>query len=464
VKENNKIISENELPFSVPNADHAWEEMRKLLDEDRPEVVPVLPLGKPGFSTFLKYFTGAAILLLIVSVAYLTIRPSNNNNSPVEKIVDAQVKPEDIFSDSGKNSSQSQPALLNNNQGHELSTENNAMEKGSMNVVKSGGSLIKSDHTGRIIAGETGSLARKNDKGNSDKNKILIGAAGNKKGDQITNAEKPESTIADRYVFKPSVIPAPGIGAAENDSSNKKLNLTANDTTALATENPAPHIELPAEKWTINTGLHWTIPIPLNGGSNYFIGPNGQSQPYSLLLPGAWIQAEKEKQLVTFDVNPFAVSLPPAKVFRTITGVENVQDTLVQTTDQRTLIKTFGLSAGVSYQYKIFSNWWAGAGVQMVFWKRAVAGSAAAINKVPIGGTAGVITNQQSVYKLTDEWSYFSKVQASISTEIFYKAPKWQAGLRLGLPITPLAQQDGPKYFLRGELLYRLHLTQIHLR
>jgi hypothetical protein len=456
------MIGENELPFSVPNVDHAWEEMRKLLDEDRPEVAPVLPLNKPGFSALLKYFSGAAILLLIFSVAYLIIRPSGNNNSTAEKIVDASVKPGNIPVDTLGNSTQSDNGSFTSDQDRELSADNVTGKKEEMNTAESAGSLFQTDNNRRMIAGKNSHSSGKKVTMQSDQNKMPASIALNNK-DALSNKENPEKSIRDISESHSPAASAPIDAASDRDSSNAKMEMAENDSTAAASDNVAPHIELPAEKWTINTGLQWTVPAPLNGGSNYFIGPNGQSQPYRLLLPGAWLQAEKEKQLITFDINPFAVSLPPAKAFRTITSVENVQDTLVQTTDQRTLVKTFGLSAGVTYQYKIFSNWWAGGGVQMLFWKRAVAGSAAAINKIPMGGTAGVTTNQQSIYKVTDEWSYFSKIQASISTEIFYKAPKWQAGFRLGVPITPLAQQDGPKYFLRGELIYRLHLTRIHL-
>jgi hypothetical protein len=463
VKENNKLIGENELPFSVPNVDHAWEEMRKLLDEDRPEVAPVLPLGKPGISSLLKYFTGAAILLVIISIAYFITRPTGNYISPAGKIVGEPVKPGNIIIGTDSDSTPSKPELFVNEHEREVPGENVAGRKAKMNTLTGKGTLLKDENTARITGGNNRKTSAKTGIRQVGQHKIPPGVALNQK-DALSIDEKTSNTIREVDESNTAATSAPVDANVNRDSVDAKLKTTISDTATAPAEDQAPHIELPAEKWKIDAGLQWTLPVPSINSSNYFAGPNGQSQPYRLLLPGAWIQAEKEKQLITLDINPFAVSLPPAKVFRTITSVENVQDTLVQTTDQRTLIKTFGLSAGVAYQYKVFSNWWAGAGVQMMFWKRAVAGSSSAINKTPMGGTAGVTTSQQSIYKLSDEWNYFSRIQATISGEVFYKTPKWQAGIRLGLPITPLAQQDGPKYFLRGELLYRLHLTQIHLR
>lgn len=462
MKEPKKIISENELPIAAPSADLAWDEMRKLLDEDRPEAAPLLPLHKPGFGSIMKYLTGAAFLLLIISLAYFFNSTSKDNKTLNTKIVDAPVEPGSMPIDSGLNTPQSKAEGLGSDLNSELSPDKVAGKNEKVDIPKGAGTLLQSRNTGRNITLK---------KSNSDGRKDIIQSGQHQmppevsliKKEEIADEKKPGNATSDVVESLSSASSGTADAASDKKSSDAKLKMASSDSTATPAEEPAPHIELPAEKWTINTGLQWTIPVPSLNGSNYFAGPNGQSQPYRLLLPGAWVQAEKEKQLITLDLNPFAVSLPPAKVFRTVTSVENQQDTLVQTIDQRTLVKTFGLSAGVAYQYKVFSNWWAGAGVQMLFWKRAVARSSSAINKTPMGGTAGVTTNQQSIYKVTDEWSYFSKIQASISAELFYKAPKWQAGFRLGLPITPLAQQDGPKYFLRGELIYRLHLTGIHL-
>ncbi len=448
-----KLIDEHQLPLSAPPVDQAWEEMRRMLDEDKPKATPLLPLLKPGYARVVKYLSGAVLLLLLISVSFFIYSPFGNKDVS---------KPPFVSSSSDQTlKNLRQPATA----GDRSTSNSSAINKNDLTINSNKKQMHTDSLTEKSENKQFANLQLKSNtvtvQKNNDREKNIPSAI----GDGIINQFEYKSIIdtgmnSDTEGNLNMQVPV----TVTSGNLDAVLEMDTNEPKASVVGDAPPHIELPEEKWTISTGLLWTLPVPLYNASNYFIGPNGLSQPYRVLLPGAWIHAEKEKHLMTLEINPFVSSLPPSTVFRTVTTFQNNQDTLVQTKDERSLVKTFGLSAGVGYQYKIISNWWIGAGVQMHYWFRAVAASNAEVQKIPMGGTIGTTTNQSHIYTLTDEWSYFSRMQVSLVPEIIYKTPKWQSGFRLCIPITPLALQDGPKHFLRAEFVYRLKLLDIHLK
>jgi hypothetical protein len=199
----------------------------------------------------------------------------------------------------------------------------------------------------------------------------------------------------------------------------------------------------------LQAGLQWSKQVPFAGADNYFIGPNGASQPYRVLLPGAWLSLQADRYLFMAEVNPFATTLFNPKPFVTIINqVNNGQTTQTET---RSLAKLFGTSAAIRTDYNIAGNWWAGAGIQANFWSKGVRNN----YYTQTGG--GNTTQFKTTTSLSDsDWVYFFKMQVRGDAELMYKTPYWHVGIRTGLFLMPIAQNyGGPKSPLQTELFYR---------
>lgn len=111
-------------------------------------------------------------------------------------------------------------------------------------------------------------------------------------------------------------------------------------------------------------GLQWKGTLPLYGTKNYFTGPNNHSQPYNLLIPGAWVSATfNNKHELLFLVKPAEWYMSNKKLFDSTHGFQMIGFDTVGTRRSNTLVKTGGLYAGLQYNYHINDNWIVGAGI-----------------------------------------------------------------------------------------------------
>jgi hypothetical protein len=222
----------------------------------------------------------------------------------------------------------------------------------------------------------------------------------------------------------------------------------------------AANLETPGDdsRWKWMAGLSWTLQLPTTSGKGYFTGPDTKSQPYRLIIPGVYFQAQYEKHQMSAELNPFLSNMVPSKPFRANSETEVFPDTTVVKEQSRSLRKLFGASLGFGYANNVAGRWWLGGHVQFAWWRKAIATSAGDIKKYPSNGSPPVVLPFSETYRLENEWSNFSRNQLLLSGDAFYGAKKWQAGIRIGYGFTPLAKNEGPSHPLRLELMYRLRL------
>lgn len=466
-----KLTGETRFPIPVPSTDMGWEAMRKRLDDEMPEAAAIVTKKDAQPHTTNKLTRLLLLLLLFLVTGFVAVMMSKNksgkgiNPSTIPEKYSANGKPKQ---DDKLNEENKPVGTIKNNGNaaepgkkitrHDLSTVEPA-NKVTTNPARFNKVLPgNKDHTPGLTAAKK--VKTTNNRNAFVKNKTSKTG----KGKLNTKNQNHDTLLADnkhiagnRTITSDSVvqkkISSSGTIAKFKTNGEKKLD-------SIATDTPVPTSN---SGWKLDGGGYWNLQVPTAATSSYFLGSNARSQLYRVILPGAWVQAQNEKHLVTFEVNAFASNLIPAKAFRTFTTYENIPDTTIVTVQTRTLRKVFGLSAGLGYGQNISGNWWLGSHLQSFWWRKAVAASNGEIQKYPANGSPAVIIPVKENYTINDEWSYFSNLQFYLNAEGIYREAKWQAGLRMGMAITPLAKNDGPSRSLRLELLYRLKLFNLKM-
>ena len=438
--DNKNLTGDKNFPIAVPPADTGWRDMRRRLDDEMPEGTAIINKNHHE-SRPLNKLSRLLILLVLFSLAgYMVIVVSNKKNENKLTTIAGGY--------SNKNEKDTITAVPITDNGNEITAYPEQRSEFVAGKIKyktnrNTSIAIKSSNYSNIA---TKSRPLKTAKGKNDKTKQ----------EKITNPVPADNTIDKSSVAE-----------SANMDKNKPTSLaliTAPKTKVEKKPDSLASVTPPSpetREWKLKGGLSWSFQVPTASTGEYFTGANTKSQPYTIFLPGAWIQAEQERHLLTFELDPFASNLLPQHPFRTFSTYESISDTTVITVQTRTLQKLFGASAGLGYAYNVSGSWWLGGGLQFFWWREAVASSTGEIQKVPTNGSPSVITSFKVNYAIEDEWSYFSKFQACINTEGIYKVEKWQAGLRMGLGFTPLAKNEGPSHPLRFDLFYRLKLFNI---
>lgn len=193
------------------------------------------------------------------------------------------------------------------------------------------------------------------------------------KNKKRTLREKPKLTaadVADDYPEKRSSFVKDKAMQGETDKTlpfafPKQIRLT--DSILVRANRPLPaslfqgpvHADSNHKKDVlVQAGLGWNVPVTANEHNYYAKGPDGSNQLYRLLLPGAWISLNKNKQRLIAAVNPFFTAPASEKV-----------DDSIRIFDKQT-IKTFGFQAGIQYGYQVTRHWWVGGGMDANWWKK----------------------------------------------------------------------------------------------
>ncbi|HEY4147846.1 MAG TPA: hypothetical protein VGM41_02900 [Chitinophagaceae bacterium] len=188
---------------------------------------------------------------------------------------------------------------------------------------------------------------------------------------------------------------------------------------------------------SLHYGLLLNVNIPLQGFSNYFTGTNGNSQPYNLLIPGAWLSLTLgNKHELTLAAKPGQQYFTHNTVLTTAHDSAFARDTAMKTT---TLIKTSGAVLSILYHYHIGDNWVVGAGIQYNW-----TGSAL------ISRQKYLISNNQVVYdsitgiKKTDaDWQLLQSSFIAGRSELAYQTGSLRVGLAVVFPLTNIAAAPG---------------------
>jgi hypothetical protein len=210
----------------------------------------------------------------------------------------------------------------------------------------------------------------------------------------------------------------------------------------------------------IQTGLSWSLPMPLGGGQNYFAGPSGATQPYRYALPGAWISMRADNYLFTVSMNPFASSMvQPAVIDSSVT----VPDSVTRIVKSNEVTKLFGIVATLHIDHRIGGNWWAGGGLQGNWWQEAVNTVYEKIEKSPVTG-AGSMRYMTSTAAVSDSsWKNLSRFQIFLNGELIYRTASWQAGVEAGFSVTPLANYGNPRNLFNAAVFFRLPIITKNL-
>jgi hypothetical protein len=436
----------------LPSADEAWKLMRQKLDKEMP--VGGGPFARP----LLKW---GAISLVVVTIAFLWSIASrlNENHKQIENTTIAGTKSHDSI------------------EGNKRTQSGEKQETFSGPDAKRSEGLTETFQEDREVmsASEIGDKTydnvktkRKRGQGNFDQSSpgIRNSFRNTKKGRSAKSGNKPpHQTGADKQAISNT-----GKNSADFIQQNTEQKVSDSTTidklidnidgdikqsrdSVAAIENN--QIDIKPDELEISFGLQWNLQVPNASPAYYFSGPDAGSQPYRVLLPGAWINLRADRSLFSAEINPFFSQLVPAKSYGTFTSSENINDTIVIVTEQRTLHKLFGVSAGLGFSRQTWGKWWMGGGLQGSWWSKGVASTEGLEEKTAIGTVNKITRTYDNDHALPEsDWSYFSKSQLSISAHIFHRSPKWHGGLRFSLPITPLAKSHGPKNPLRMEFVF----------
>ena len=222
---------------------------------------------------------------------------------------------------------------------------------------------------------------------------------------------------------------------------------------------PKAEDEIPQNKPVISAGMQWNFQLPVYGAKNYFKGSSARSQPYTILLPGAWISIQTERRSLSAELDPFYSNLLPARSFGTFTNYASLPDTIVITTETKTLRKTFGIHFAINYDMNISGNWWAGGGIHAYWLQKGIASGSGTEERRSISNGGIVSTSFDRTYVLSKpEWENFDRFQFWLYAQVFYARKKMQTGIRIGMPFNSIAKQQGQKNPLRTEMIFRLPL------
>jgi hypothetical protein len=226
------------------------------------------------------------------------------------------------------------------------------------------------------------------------------------------------------------------------------------------------HIQLP-DTLFMTFGLQWTEEYPFGFGSNgnYFMGTQGRPRYYRALLPSAWMQLQLDRSILGIEINPF-YSQNVGKGLESQSSSVVVGDTTIGTSSSRLAVKVFGLSTSIDYLGSIGGHWWAGAGLRLDWWVRAVASDWTIVQKQTTSGFESINETLEYGPISKNDWRDVPTFQLDLLGEILYKRGISQAGFRLGVSPDAGQRNFNSGFFFQLEFFYRLSLfsKKVYLR
>jgi hypothetical protein len=240
-----------------------------------------------------------------------------------------------------------------------------------------------------------------------------------------TAATSPEKNIT----AAPATLPSKTDISFSSRLQLQSLPLSRMNRSALAQRLPAG-VTLPTHKirqrnlpeWQL--WLQWQVSAPLSGSTYYLSGPDGNNQLYRLLAPGIRAVRKWNARAVSLDLTPFTAQTYNDPKMRE-SSHRNADSTT--TREQLTLHKEFGASGAILYHHRMFNQWQVAAGVQLNYWLTR-SGDLQTTHYPPWGGSA--TDSGRANVKESIQW-----VQWKVPLEVYYDARRWQAGLRVDVPL-----------------------------
>lgn len=212
----------------------------------------------------------------------------------------------------------------------------------------------------------------------------------------------------------------------------------------------------------INYGVQLNANVPLKNDCmcNYTIDGKGNARPLKLLIPGIWASKFLGKQHeLLFQFNPYLQYFADIKnaYTETIFLPPGLQEDTLKAIRSIYVIKTFGLNAGIQYNYHFNKKWSAGFGMDYNRQSRAL------INEQ----IKRVYDEQIFLYKTYGikraEDSVLLKPHfLTTNVNVAYNFKKFQVGAKIQLPVTNLGlSQSNFSHSINGQLFLRWNLTEM---
>jgi hypothetical protein len=463
------FLQGGELPANILPTSVAWKDMQQRLDKVQPDKSGLL-VNDPGKD---KAFRGRIVkgtaLLLFLLFTWMALQQTNTKKNRKDIAQTASGKTHD--SPKKDNNSISANDITNN-----ADIEKEKGSEGEINTSGPSGNLSKNETD---VSSTTNNKNKKAATSNTSSGKKVSSERNSKKNNPVVKKtkQKPAAKIQSNAgeikieqgnpLSKTLLNTNETLSSIQKDSINRSLspvNVNSADkkkTDSLQKSNVANTEPEPQEKKhkEIEWGLHWTLQLPTGSAGQYFSGPSAAQQPYRILLPGLWLNFRMGRSVFQTEVNPFASAVLPAKSFGTFSTSYTNVDTIVTTTQVKTLRKMFGISGTIGYAYNISGNWWLGTSIQGYWWRKGIASTKGEEVKQVIGSSSQTKKRFNTTYSMgVTEKDYFAKVQMVNSLELAYKMKAAQAMLRIGISPLPFSKKEGPGNPFRAEFLFKLQL------
>lgn len=444
----------NQLPVNIPSPDAAWNDMRKKLEKDKKR--------RPYWWLIIFFIAGISLL----SIVFITVSPVNfstQNNTTVKKSHSnnkietnkTTSYPPDVtpFYQQHPGNKNITPVIPDHIELSEKITLPNisALDTSSIkNLSRIKPLYFKSKQDDFKVSHSLNNITHKTKKLKAKYFRSSVTAAD---ALSVFDSQRMDS-IPEKQITKDT------IAAAIATITYLKNKLQVKDV--LNEDSLVEEEDIDSTMFVAEAGLQWNMQLPFANSSCFFSGPGTQSQPYRILLPGAWISWHSEKSLLGVQVNPFTSLLVPSKPFNTVVANSTSSDTAITKTETKTLKKLFGVSAVLSYNYNVTGNWWFGGNMQATWWRSGIATSNIKTSRQSLSSSFNPINTQSTTrYKLSKpDWENFSTFQMQLNLEILYRKKTWIAGFNAGLPIMPIAKIKGPLNPFYAALFFRVRLWE----
>ena len=207
----------------------------------------------------------------------------------------------------------------------------------------------------------------------------------------------------------------------KNRASSKKAKIKsaghANDTNKKTTT-------------IIEYGFQWDVAVPVQGTTNYFTGTNGNSKPYSQLVPHVWFSKSltpKSKIFLTLNFNQqYFIN---NRELTEHLSFASPRDTGL---NKITLYKTGGFGAALAYSHKIYRGMSAAFGINYTLNRTAL------VNKQSINVIAGtkISDSLYGINRHSVDWQYINKSMLLANLELYYAFKKFNLGAAVYLPLS----------------------------
>ncbi|MCS3800942.1 hypothetical protein [Niastella sp. OAS944] len=214
--------------------------------------------------------------------------------------------------------------------------------------------------------------------------------------------------------------------------------------------NKSPKEDSVAKAVWVQAGLHWSIPVPVEGNDQYLLGPNGKDQPYQYLLPGIWLSVNKNKQRITVSANPFISAPLPNKYYGN--GMAPLNDSM-NVYAQKRMVKMFGYQASLQYGYQFAPHWWLNGGISANWWKKGLVYATSADT---------VTTYKTFLYSVnTKDENVVTGFQLSANAAVSYQFKAIEAMLQVNTPFKQTIQNVRTPPEIRVGVRWRLLNKQV---